>query len=197
MNRRDFLQRSLLLAAGSTLGACASSQPTHFYLLPTLGEDTTALGLLGGTLGLAPLQLPDYLNRPQILERSADGALRLDDFELWGEPLKAGIARALRENLARLLPQLQVVMAPWRRAAAPSRVLWLQVLRCESEGTTALFALRWQLQDADGRELLAPRHGEYRETLEAADTAAVVGALGRALARFSRDLATQLTRAAV
>jgi uncharacterized lipoprotein YmbA len=57
---------------------------------------------------LRSLNIPEYLNRLQIVTRSQNGSLNIDDNHLWAEPLDATLRRVLTENLSSQLRSWQV-----------------------------------------------------------------------------------------
>ena len=70
-----------------------------------------------GLVGVLPVFLPGYLDRPQVVTWTGPGELRIDEFLRWAEPLDAGVARVLGESLGTLLPSHRVIRAPWSSAA--------------------------------------------------------------------------------
>ena len=89
------------------LTACGRSAPTHFYLLDSGQPPLTADSLPAASLSIAPVSVPDYLDRNGLVRRS-DGQTRLEvsELDIWAEPLGQGARRVLGEVLAaRLLPR--------------------------------------------------------------------------------------------
>ena len=115
------LLTSAILAALLELAGCADNQPTRFYTLSAMtdapgGKPPATRADL--TVGIGPVTLPPYLDRPQLVTWTAPGELKVDEFVRWGEPLDTGVTRTTVENLAALLPQDRVVRAPWPAARA-------------------------------------------------------------------------------
>ena len=73
------------------LTACGRSAPTHFYLLDSGQPPLTADALPAISLGIAPVSVPDYLDRNGLVRRS-DGQARLEvsELDIWAEPLGQG-----------------------------------------------------------------------------------------------------------
>src|SRR5262245_66066254 len=96
----------ILVASLLGLGACAST-PSRFYILNALtASDTMAAtaGEQGPVIGVGPIMLPKYLDRPQIVTRASRNQLTLGEFDRWAEPLQDNVTSVLAENLARLIP---------------------------------------------------------------------------------------------
>ena len=84
------------------LTACGRSAPTHFYLLDSGQPPLTADALPAISLGIAPVSVPDYLDRNGLVRRS-DGQARLEvsELDIWAEPLGQGARRQARWQLSR------------------------------------------------------------------------------------------------
>jgi uncharacterized lipoprotein YmbA len=77
------------------------------------------------TIGIGPVTLPKYLDRPQIVTFTSPYALNVVEFDRWAEPLESTFVRVLAENLALLLPRAHVVVSPCRaRRRSITRLRW-------------------------------------------------------------------------
>ena len=80
---------SLLIVAASlmVLLGCGSTQPARFYALSSMKEAKMApgakTGLSGVAVGIGPIRIADYLDRPDIVTRDTGNRLKLAEFELW------------------------------------------------------------------------------------------------------------------
>lgn len=189
----------LVRAAGAivalALAACAHSQDTRFYLLTPLAAVEKPLDLSPGTapvIGLHPVGLPEYLDRPQIVTRVGDNMLQLAEFDQWGWPLRDNVTRVLAEDLTMLLPAERVAVFPWRKDSLVDVEVAVDVTRLEGRlaGDTVLVA-RWALL-APGRKD-AMTTGTCRHTEPAGDGyATLVAAHSRLIGALARDIATAL-----
>lgn len=199
------IARSSWLVALAMLAGCAASEPSRFYTLSPqvpAAEATAAsprpLDAARGNVALSPVQVPRYLDRPQLVTRTDANTLRLSEFDKWSEPLADMIGRVLSEDLARRLPHQRVFVLPVRQAVPIDRIVDVQILRFDADasGLVTLDA-RWQVFADAGRSLLAARDSVVRETAsgagEAATVAATVAAMSRALSRLSADIAATLS----
>src|SRR5262245_27955865 len=120
-----------LVAGFLGLGACTSS-PARFYLLTTQAVSETPLPpevSHGPVIGVGPITLPKYLDRPQIVTRVDHNQLALSEFERWAEPLQDNITRVLGEYLALLVPTDQALLRPWPPSAALDYQVTMDVLQ--------------------------------------------------------------------
>jgi uncharacterized lipoprotein YmbA len=115
--RRRRLSASCILAATAALAACVSLKRTpeaRFFVLRSLAErGAPSQAPSSDPVGVLPVRVPGYLDRPQLVTWLAPGELRIDEFLRWAEPLDAGISRTLAENLDALLPGRRLLRWPW------------------------------------------------------------------------------------
>ncbi len=184
-----------LVIAMLLAGACAStSTPMRFYLLSPVADVPTADNTLGDVLVLVgPLQLPGYLDRPQLVLRQADGQLSLREFDRWAEPLDGHLTSTVTANLVRLTGSPRVIAFPLpARASADLRILG-RVIRFEGDGNGLVtLEIQWSISNARGEPRVPVRIDTYRSQASGADPAALVVALSEVVAQFSRQLAEEL-----
>ena len=65
------------------------------------------------SIGVGPVHLPRYLDRPQIITRTKGTDLKLAEFHHWAEPLADTFMRVVSENLSTLVPTDRVYLHPW------------------------------------------------------------------------------------
>jgi uncharacterized lipoprotein YmbA len=177
-----------LLAAGC-LGGTA---PTRFYVLAPVDGPAVA----GGpplTVGIGPVAVAGYLDRPQIVTRPAADKIDLGEFDQWGEPLRDGISRVLAEDLSRQLPAAKISVFPWRGVDGVRYQVLVDVTRFDgpAAGDTSLEA-RWRILDALTTKELAAKTSRLTEPAGGSGYTMTVSAMSRALAALSRDIAQTL-----
>lgn len=145
-------------------------------------------------LGIGPITIPGYLDRPQIVVRVSDNEVALAEVDRWAEPLGGNLARVLEENLSLLLPSSTYVDYPWYESDAPDYGVALDVRRFESDtaGTVVLEA-DWRLSAGGGS--LDGGAVRIDEAAGVPGQAAAVAAQSRALAELSRQIAAAVRRA--
>lgn len=192
------MKRSQLGLAVVLMGTClllatgCSSPPTRFYVLSTL-PDSRPMSLDAGpdvAVGVGPLELPDYLDRPQIVTRTGQNELNLAEFDKWAESLKDNATQVLAENLAVLLPSKKVVTYPWKRSTPIDFQVAVKVTRFDHTiGGETVLGTRWSILSGDAGKELFSRESRYTERPSGGGYNATVAAMNRALAQFSRDVA--------
>jgi len=177
------------LLAGGCLGGTA---PTRFYVLGPVDGPAVA-GDRALTLGIGPVSLAGYLDRPQIVTRPATDKIDLGEFDQWGEPLRDGISRVLAEDLSRQLPSARIAVFPWRGLDAVRYQVLVDVTRFDGPagGDTALEA-RWRILDGVTAKETAAKTTRLAESPGGSGYPLTVSAMSRALNALSRDIAQSL-----
>ncbi len=185
-----FCLSALLLVAG-----CATIREVQFFSLgsatPVAVEATSTL-----TLALGPIDLPQYLDRPQIVSRSAGNRLKVDEFHRWGGALDQEIERVLVTRLAARLGTQRIYSYPSRIVAATDYRIALDIRAFDGalDGTVQL-DVAWSLIDDRSADVLEVQRSVYRDTVASPDYSAYAAALDGLLDRLGDDLATALRRA--
>ena len=178
----------LLLLVG-----CATSPPSRYYVLSPLAEGKALSGDGCTSVGIGPINLPEYVNRMQVVTRATADELLGSQFELWAEPLSESVPRIIAENLSRLLCTKEIVLYPWASSKAPDYRVEMEIVRIDGAlgGTVSLEAW-WRVSNGGDRKTLIARKVSYQEPTTGGDYKALVQAQSRALAALSRDIAAAL-----
>jgi uncharacterized protein len=191
-------------------GACAivagcsvlSPQPDRsefFILAPVSGSagmaataSTSADSQL--TIGVGPIDFPDYLRRLPVVTRVAPNRIELSDERRWAEPLDKNFVRVFSENLAALLDTQQIEKYPLSLRTKVDYQIEINVQRFEttSDGQAQLVA-SWIIRDGHGSKIL------YASQTTAgapagADEASASSALSGDLATLSKEIASRVTK---
>jgi len=188
------MRRYLLVMLVSVAGCLGPQQdPSAFFLLsPAPGP---AVGTpIPVSVGLGPVTIPGYLDRPQIVVRLSDNEIQLSEADRWAEPLRDHITRTLEENLSRLLPGSSYVDFPWYESARPDYALQLEIRHFEADaGGQVVLDGTWRL--LQGEEEVDSRDASIDESVAGPSRGAGVAAQSRALAELSGEIAAAVRRA--
>lgn len=186
---------ALALAVALATG-CSSAPPMRFYVITPLAGPAAAASAPARAPGprvvVAAVRLPEYLDRPQLVTRSGDNRLQLEEFHQWGGNLAKDLTRVMAENLSQLLGSDAVVAAPHTLRLRPDYRVALEVLRFERAGDARVhLTAKWWLQrGADGAPLTSPTTALASEPLpEAATFEATVAAMSGVYGELSRAIA--------
>ena len=197
MIRPRLLLRARMCAALVTLllVSCAHTPKPHYYVLSGPREVTNNALRSGPPIGLGPVTLPDYLDRPQIVSRASDSRLALSNEHRWAEPLTASFSRALLAGLENALPTQHIVLHPWRSTLEIARQVQIEVTRFERDAHGAFrLSARWSVSTTDNRTDTGIRQLDIEIPVAAKgdDYDALLAAANSAVAALATTLATQL-----
>jgi len=186
----------LVFSACMNLGRSASTA-TRFYLLESKVEPIMAKGSQGKlaniSLGVGPVNVAAYLDRPQLTSRLSGAELRVDEFNRWAEPLEAGILRVTQENLSVLTDGGHVHSHPYRQSVAIDYQITLDVLQFgpDAAGSVTLKSV-WRIVSPDSDQRLKQKHSTIVQPSTSTASADMVDAMSMALAALSNEITQAL-----
>ncbi len=198
MKRSSFLPRTFCLAAALLLAGCASAPSAHFYTLTPLEQQKSnphsSQAPNPVSVSIAPVEIPDYLDRPQMVIRDGKNELILAEFDRWAGSLRDNMTTVLMENLSLLLGSDRIFIQPRVRTEKSDYLLVLRILRLDCmPGDRVLLKAQWTVfsdQDRVGVSHMAtltePLTDNRYETLAAA--------VSSALAQLSGEIAGDLRK---
>jgi uncharacterized lipoprotein YmbA len=184
-------------------GCVGSSRPSRFYTLAPVDvrHAATATGA-DATLAVGPVEIPDYVDRHQIVTRAGTNELVVSEFDRWAGSLQEEITRSLVAVLADRLASRNVVVATGRSArllpAASTYRVAVTLSRFDGVlGRSVVLGGRWALvAERDGKaSALTVREATITEKVDGAGYGALVAAMDRALVRFGEEMADAVTAA--
>lgn len=143
-------------------------------------------------VGVGPVRLPQLLNRPHLVTRSATYQVEHAEFERWSGDLQEEITQVLAGNLSRQLGTEKIIIYPWTKSFSPDWQIRVDIQRLDGElGKAAYLEARWTLTD-DKDELVLTGFSRFQETIEEAGYEALVAAQSRLLETFSREISEKI-----
>ena len=197
MTRLSLPLRAVLLGAlyCLLLEGCAHTPTPHYYVLSASTGAANHGARSGPRIGLGPVTLPDYLDRPQVVTRATGSRLELSNSHRWAEPLAASFTRALLANLERELPDPDIVVHPWRSSLTITRQVQVDVTRFDGDADGAFhLSARWSVSKPDERDASRTQHSDIDIPLTAKpdDYDTLVAAANSAVAALAATIAAQL-----
>ena len=190
--------RTLMIAAALfAVAGCATTPPPTFYQL----EEPASIhlsGLESGiAIGLGPVKVAAYLDRPQIVTRAEAHKLQLSESNMWAEPLKDSILRVIGVNLSNMLQTTRIFKIPRRDRAIPLAYrVALDIPRFDGMlGGDAQLVARWTLYKGRGEDALLTRMSIIAEASGGEGYEKLIAAQNRALHALSREIADAVKEA--
>ena len=180
------------------LAGCASTPSARFYTLTPLGQHDAKPSSLETaapvSVRIAPVEIPDYLDRPQIATRGGSNELRLAEFDRWAGSLSENIAAVLAENLSTLLGSDRVSVYPRMGAEKADYSVVMRVLRLDCvPGDRVLLKAQWTIFTGQDKKDVATCLKTYTESLSDSRYETMVEAVSHTLEQVSREIAREIT----
>lgn len=179
------------------LTACSTSPPVRYFSLSsTVPEVGNSVGETV-VLGLGPMRMAAYLNRSQIVTRGTGAEVKVDEFNRWAEPLAVAFHRVVSTDIDNMIDGVSVLAFPWE-SAVRSQVnyrLLGDVIRFDADRSgRVVLETQWGITAADsGKAVVKPRRTRYEvQAGSPEDPAAVATAMNVALAKFSREVVSEI-----
>jgi uncharacterized lipoprotein YmbA len=181
------------LAAASCASVLPKSAESQFFVLSAVERAAPAVPADHPFVLLGPVTLPQYLDRRELVTRMASNQLRIEDLELWAEPLRDSVPRTLEHDLDTVLGEGRVQRLPWTAAAPPERVVSVDVRRFEKTANhTVELAATWTIADGASGAVRLRRDTKVSLPIATPGTQAAVKVLSDALAALSRAIVAGL-----
>jgi len=156
MNRM-FRRTHLLITVTALLaiaGCAKTPTPTFYQLEEPVGARLSGIER-GIAIGVELLNLPAYLDRPQIVTRATTHTLELSESNVWVEPLKNSMLRVLIVNLSNMLNTNRVFRVPRRDKGIPLEIrVVVDIARFDGNlGGDVYLTARWTLYNQKKKAL--------------------------------------------
>ena len=201
MMRIGFLKTLTLVVAFTILllsGCGGSSQRVEFYTLNPLTDMQASANSPAAnqklSIGVGPVEIPEMLDRPQIVTRSGPNKLNVDEFNRWAGRLDENLAGVLAENISLLLATDQVAVYPWQTDFKPRYRVALKIRYFEGQwGKDVILEAIWSVSSQQSQQPHIKRKSIINESLSPEqDYEALVAAHSRAIAQLSREIVKEI-----
>jgi len=155
----------LLLTALLLLSGCSSK--SNFYQLHTVQTNTTnkATNLKHTVIGVAEVDIPEYLDKPEVVTRLSRGRLQVNETERWAGAFDKNIQSVLTENLSMMLSQYSFMSYPWDEPVKEQYRIYLSIEHFDGDTTTGMVRLegRWTLVNMNDHSVVTGQNIRYHE----------------------------------
>jgi len=200
MKQTRFLYLFLVILLVFVFSGCLSisnSPSPRFYTLRLINnvEESKKFDIASKVIiGIGPIEIPEYQNRPQIVTRNSDGRLIFAQFERWGEALDSAVARIILENLTVMLPQAEFQVFPCNFAIPLDYQVLVSVIQLESRLDKDIFLVaQWTVIDSKTKKMLLTKRSEIRQAVNPHNYSGLVLALSRTVTLLSGEIAENLS----
>lgn len=179
------------LMVAALVAGCSSTEHRAYILTPEGAAPQRA----GVSLGIGPVRLADYLQRPEIAVEQGPNELEYAYESLWAGSLEKQITNAMGVNLGRQLDTGSISNYPWPTGSGIDYQVSLDVRRFHANVTgEAILDVGWRVYDLNRKRIVVSRSSYMAESFTGEGFAAASAAQSRLLARLSREIARAVRR---
>ena len=177
----------------SILGSCGTTPPARFYAITsTMSALPLEADPTGAIVTIGPVQIPEYLDRPQIVTVTGTNELILSEYDLWAGSLKDDINRVLIENVSSFLGGA-VSVASWKTPLRNANKVPVSIVRIDAlPGKSVTLKAQWTVFAKDSRTPAAFKDATIAEPLTGTDHRSVVAAMSKVVSELSRLVAVSV-----
>jgi uncharacterized lipoprotein YmbA len=178
---------------------CQSLRPvtdlTRYYVLSaSAAASTRDYSNQALTIGIAPPELPGYLQNSRIAVRTGTNEINYSEYRQWAEHLDKGIQRVLASDLSTLLPSARVISSAWQSGDVKAEVyVSFQRFELDQNGDATL-ECEWRILSPGGGRVLRLDHALINKKGPplANNPTGAVHSLSEALADLGQKIAAAL-----
>lgn len=183
------------IMVGLLFSGCGTSPAAKFYTLtPVTQQKQEMPGSGTGTVhpvAVGPVEIPEYLDRPEIVTRAEPNQLVLSELNLWGGALKADVNRVLIENISYFLASDGIPVVTWKIGIADTQRVPVQIVRFDGmPNDNIILKARWSVIGKDGKTFELVRDSNISVPVKGGGYVSVVAAMSDALGELSKEIAS-------
>lgn len=189
---------AIITLSALVLTSCGRSKPSNFYVLTPMSPKRTQVFRKHLNIGVGPVSLAQYLNKPEIVTRKNNNQLALAEFHRWGESLDSNITRVIGENITAQMPGSHAFNYPWTAQTPVDYQVIVDVRRFEmNEKDHCILKAQWSIYKKNSSKALLTHSRRYTiRTQHETDYRHIAVLMSRNLFRMSNDITADLAKVA-
>lgn len=212
MTMRTILKRCAACVLAIALAGCSAlardilapqKDVSKFYLLtptadapasaPAAAPASTSAAAGDFTLGLGPIKLPPYLDRPEIVTRAAPNRIELSKEDRWGEAIQNGFTTSLERDLQAQTGTNRIILFPWYNTVHVDMQVAIDVYRFETDAQgNANLSAKWTILDSSGKNILYTVETNLTQPSKPGDETDAAAALSKTIGDLSGQIANMI-----
>jgi uncharacterized protein len=186
----------ILCMLASIISSCSfggTTRPAQFYVLDATATPTASKAS-NLRLGIGPILIPGYIDRPQIVTKSESAKLNYAEYERWAETMDEMFTRILTQNITLATGSNNVISHPWSASANLNNELTAKIIKFESNANgDTLLIVQWQLLNNTNDTHIFSTHSEFHASAKSTGYSDIVSALNNTISQFSNEIISHLS----
>jgi len=178
-------------------GCRAKTPPVSFYTLTPLQAASTPKNSESSqniSIGIGPVSLPDFLNKPQIVTRKGSSKIDYSEFHRWGGYLDKEFLRAISENLSAILNTNRIKIFPWIEKIEPQYQVRFDIKQFDGnlEGSAVLNVI-WHISvKGQNTNPIFTKRSVIKEAVSDAGYEGLISSYNKILNQLSKEIAKEI-----
>jgi len=144
-------------------------------------------------IGVGPVRIPEYLNRPQIMINNKDKTIFFDEFNRWAESLDFALARLINKDLTLMLKDASFQMFPWDLAVPVKYQVIADVIQLENNfNRDVVFVTQWSIINLEKKRAVFTKRSEFHQDISPHNYYGLTEALSEVIMSLSAEIAQEL-----
>ena len=156
---------------------------------------TASLEKDGPVLLMGPIEIPEYLNRPQIITTPNKTVVNFAEFDHWAEPLNHNITRVIIENISMLLNTNKIFVFPKKSKLPIQYKIDIEIVKLDGNlGESSHLNALWSITDGKTKKIITMDRTHIKETLNSSDYVSYVSAQSKLLEILCIEITEEINR---
>ncbi|MBT3827012.1 MAG: membrane integrity-associated transporter subunit PqiC [Nitrosomonadales bacterium] len=185
---------ALMFVTFLIFGCAKNSKPIEYYMLDaSVGiSSNKSLELDKGPLiGLGPIRLPEYLDRPQMVVAVSENKYKLIESHRWAEKLDQNISLALFRALPGQLGTDRMIRYPWPQRPGVDYQIKIDILELNIDPTgQSRLVAQWSIKSKD--KTLLNKRSSFIAKASTTDVDKMVQAQSECLTKLGQEIVSNL-----
>ncbi len=195
MKKTFFCVISAFLLSGCL--AVQSSPTPRFYMLHSISKDTAVQKFdipKETIIEIGPVNIPQYLDRPQIVTQDKNKMLFFAQFDRWGEFLDSSLTRVISENLTLMLPEVSLQMFPCNLTIPLKYQVIIDIVQLDSSLDSGVYLVaQWSIIARQNNQMLFTKRSEVSQVINKHSYSGLAEAISAASLSLSTEIAQALS----
>jgi len=187
------MNKSIITYATLAILLAGCSAKSNFYQLsPMSYKGQKNIIKKDKIIAIAPVEVADYLDKPQIVTRLSKQKVILNELDRWAGAIDKNIQSVIKHNLTIKMPRYTILSKPLSEPINSKYTLYVYIDKFDGElqGDVVLLG-RWSLVYEDENSFVKGKEFDY--SLKAGDTLdSIISTESKLLEKLSSDIAKNI-----
>jgi len=175
------------------LSACGTSPKTNFYML-SAEREISSYAQDSVSVGVWKVDLPDLIDRPEIVTRTGTYTIELADFHRWAGGLESNISILIADELSNNLQTGHVDVSPWSSYRKFDYQVKVHVRKFDGElGGECVLQGAYIVLNGKGNVKILEHTFSFKEKLKGNEYSDMAEAMSNLVVQLSKEISSSIS----